>query len=82
LDIAIIIPNSESKKEYEIALKEGELMIPEVHGYTFTKDEFYQMLVNDEFNYGKEAARKHILFCGGEQYYKILFEAMKHGFKG
>jgi hypothetical protein len=40
------------------------------------------MLINDEFNYGKELARKHILYYGAEQYYKILFWAMKNGFKG
>lgn len=82
LDIAFIIPDSENKKPYQIALKEGELMIPEVHGYIFTRGEFYQMLVNNEFNYGKELARKHILYYGAEQYYQILFEAMKNGFKG
>lgn len=82
LDIALIIPDAESKRPYQIALKEGELMIPEIQGYIFTREEFYQMLTNYEFNYGKELARKHILYYGAEQYYKILFEAMKHGFKG
>ena len=82
LDIAIIIPDSEDKKPYRIALKEGELMIPEIHGYIFAKEEFYQMLINEEYNFGKELARKHILYYGAEAYYKILFEAMKHGFKG
>ena len=82
LDVAIIIPNGESKKPYEIALKEGELMIPEVHGYVFTQEEFYLMLTNEEFNYGKELVRKHIIFYGAEIYYKILMKAMKYGFKG
>lgn len=82
LDLAVIIPNSETKKPYEIALKEGELMIPEVHGYVFTQEEFYLMLVNKEFNYGKELVRKHIIFYGAEIYYKLLMEAMKHGFQG
>ncbi len=81
LDIAIIIPTNETKKPYEIALKEGDLMIPEVHGYVFTQEEFFQMLINKEFNYGKELIRKHIVCYGAEIYYKILFEAMKHGFK-
>ncbi len=82
LDIAFIIPDSEDKKSYRIALKEGELMIPEIHGYIFTREEFYQMLTNNEFNYGKELARKHILYYGAEAYYTILFEAIKNGFKG
>ena len=82
LDVAIIIPNSETKKSYEIAIKEGELMIPEVHGYVFTQEEFYLMLTNEEFNYGKELVRKHIIFYGAEIYYKIQMKAMKYGFKG
>ena len=82
LDITIIIPNSDSKKQYETALRDGELMIPEIHGYVFTQEEFYLMLINDEFNYGKELVRKHVIFYGAEQYYAIVFEAMKNGFKG
>src|SRR3989338_2421596 len=82
LDVAFIIPDSEDKKPYKIALKEGELMVPEIHGYVFTKEEFCRMLIIDEFNYGKELARKHILYYGAEQYYKVLFEAIKNGFKG
>jgi len=82
LDVAFIIPDSENKKLYQVALKEGELQVPEVHGYVFTKDEFYQMLVNQEFNFGKELAKKHIIVSSVESYYKILFEAMRNGFKG
>jgi len=82
LDIAFIIPNTDSKKPYQVALKEGELMVPEIHGYVFTDEEFSQMLTNKEFNYGKELARKHLIYYGAEQYYKILFEVMNNGFKG
>lgn len=82
LDIAIIIPNCEQKKQYEISLKDGELMIPEIHGFVFTQEELYLMLINKEFNYGKELAKKHIIIWGAEAYYKVLFEALKNGFKG
>ncbi|MFZ3077141.1 MAG: nucleotidyltransferase domain-containing protein [Candidatus Aenigmatarchaeota archaeon] len=82
IDVAIIVPDCESKKPFEAALMRGELIIPEVHGFVFTREEFYRMLVNSEYNFGKELARKHILVGGAEAYYKILFEAMKHGFKG
>jgi predicted nucleotidyltransferase len=82
LDVAIIIPDYESKRPYEIALKEGELMMPEIHGFVFTAEEFYLMLTNKEFNYGKELARKHVIIYGAEAYYKILFRAMENGFNG
>jgi hypothetical protein len=82
LDVSIIIPNSESKKPYETALREGELMIPQIHGFVFTQEELYLMLTNKEFNYGKELARKHIILLGAEPYYRILMEAIENGFKG
>ena len=81
LDIAIIIPKI-SKKPFEIALKEGELTIPEVHGFVFTEEEFYQMLINKEFNYGKECAKNHIIVHGISSYYKILLKGLQNGFKG
>ncbi len=82
LDIAFIVPDLRYKKPCQIALKEGELLIPEIHGYVFTAEDFYEMLTNDEFNYGKELARTHIMYYGAEQYYTLLFKAMNHGFKG
>ncbi|RLG14791.1 MAG: hypothetical protein DRN71_02665 [Candidatus Nanohalarchaeota archaeon] len=81
LDIAIIISNQMNKKPYEIALKEGELTIPEVHGFVFTEDEFYEMLINKEFNYGKECAKNHIIIHGITAYYKILLRSLQNGFK-
>ncbi len=82
IDIAIIIPNKSEKKPYEIALNEGELTMPEAHGFVFTEDEFYLMLVNKEFNYGKECAKNHILIYGIDTYYKILLRGLQNGFKG
>jgi len=82
LDVAIIIPDGESKKQHEIALKEGELMVPEIHGFVFTQEEFHLMLTNPEFNYGKEIARKHVMIHGSEAYYSMLFRAMRNGFTG
>lgn len=81
LDLAIIVPD-QNKKPYEIALKEGELTIPEVHGFVFTEEEFYQMLINKEFNYGKECAKNHVLIHGISAYYKILLRGLLNGFKG
>jgi hypothetical protein len=63
-------------------LKEGELMQPEVHGFVFSEKELYQMLTNEEYNYGKEIAKKHILWYGTESYYKIILKSLKNGFKG
>ena len=82
MDLAIIIPDTESKKPYEAALREGEFTIPEIHGLVFSQSELLLMLTNKEFNFGKEIVKKHVLILGAEPYYKILFEAIQNGFKG
>ena len=57
-------------------------MVPEVHPYIFTQEQFYQMLTTKEENYGKEMARNNLIITGGKIYYSILQEAIKHGFNG
>ena len=71
-----------NKKPFEIALNEGELTIPEVHGFVFTEEEFFKMLINKEFNYGKECSKNHIIIQGTNAYYKILLRGLQNGFKG
>ena len=82
LDVVVIVDRNHDKRSVEASLWGGELMIPEVHLYVFTDEEFLSMLLSKEENYGKEAARKHIIVQGANSYYRILREAMENGFKG
>lgn len=82
LDIVIIIDDSMDKKKISASLNKGELMIPAVHSYVFTKSEFFEMLTNKEKNYGKEIATNKIIIYGAYAYYKILEEAIEYGYKG
>ena len=82
LDIVVIVDRSHDKRKVEASLWGGELMIPEIHLYVFTDEEFLSMLLSKEENYGKEVARKHIIVQGSNSYYRILREAMENGFKG
>lgn len=83
IDIVILCDNSKNLKEILVPLKnKGELSMPHVHPYVFTEGQFYEMLINKEENYGKEVARKHIIVCGAESFYRILFQAVERGFKG
>ena len=53
LDIVIIFENEvDTNKILTILKNKGRFMIPEVHPYVFTKNEFLQMLLSDEENYG------------------------------
>ncbi|MFH1592287.1 MAG: nucleotidyltransferase domain-containing protein [Candidatus Woesearchaeota archaeon] len=82
MDVVVIIDKKEEKKWLLNKLSsEGDLMIPHLHAYVFTKDEFLEMLINKEANYGKEIERKHLIISGAELYFKILKEAMESGYK-
>jgi predicted nucleotidyltransferase len=82
LDVVVIVDSGHDKRKVEASLWGGELMIPEVHLYVFTDEEFLSMLVSKDENYGKEVARKHIIVQGAGPYYMILREAVRNGFNG
>ncbi len=82
LDVVVIIEEKEEKKWLQNTLSnKGELLTPQIHPYVFTREEFFEMLVNKELNYGKEIAKKHLIITGAEMYFKIMREAMDHGYK-
>ena len=72
----------EPKKIYSELRHDCELSIPKIHLYVFKEKEFLQMLLDKKENYGKEIVRNNLIFFGGEQYYKIISEAIKNGFNG
>ena len=81
-DAVLIVEDGINTKKILAVLKnKGELMVPEVHPYVFTRSEFLQMLLNDEENYGKMIYRKRLIVFGAENYYLIIKEAFKNGFK-
>ena len=83
LDIVIICDNKQEPEAIISQIKlESELMVPEIHPYVFTQEQFYQMLTMAEENYGKEIARNNLIITGGKSYYLILMGAIEHGFNG
>ena len=83
LDIVVLTEdNIDTKKILTILKNKGELMIPEIHPYVFTKSEFMQMLLSDEENYGKMVFKNNLIIFGAENYYLIIKEAIRNGFKG
>ena len=83
MDVVVIVgDDANTKKILAILKNKGDLMIPEAHPYVFTKTEFLQMLISNEENYGKMIYRKRLLVFGAENYYLIIKEAIKSGFKG
>lgn len=82
LDVVVLVEDGiDVKKILTILKNKGELMIPEVHPYVFTKSEFLQMLLSDEENYGKQIFKNRLILFGTENYYLIIKKAIKNGFK-
>ena len=79
LDVILIVPN-DSKKINSKLRHFCEMNIPQIHLYVFTDEEFKLMLLDEKYNYGKEAVKNNLIFYGAEAYYNILFEVMKNGF--
>jgi len=83
LDVVILTEDGIDTKNILIILKnKGELMTPEAHPYVFTKTEFLKMLLSEEENYGKLIFKNRLIILGAENYYLIVKEAIKNGFRG
>ncbi len=78
LDVIIIVPG-DKKKAYSELSHYCEMSIPCIHLYAFSEDEFRQMLLSKEHNYGKEAVENCLVFFGAQSYYRILLEAGNYG---
>lgn len=81
LDLVVITGNKEDTKLIlNSIINKSRTMIPEVHPYIFKEQEFMQMLLDNEPNYGKETYKNRLILIGAEQFYLIAREASKHGF--
>jgi predicted nucleotidyltransferase len=82
LDVVVLVEKKNDCKEVlNILSNQGDLMIPKVHPFVFSKQEFLKMLLNKNENYGKEIYKNHIILFGAENFYSILREAIENGFK-
>ncbi len=81
IDIAIITKENSHKKQK--LMENLTLTInPQIHVVAFCFKDFIEMLLNDEFNFGKEVFKNHLIFRNPERYYELIKEAIKNGFKG
>ena len=81
LDLVIICDDKQDTKYLMAQIHfTCEMSIPEVHPYIFRTSEFLEMLNNNEGNYGKEISKNNKLKYGASNYFRILNEAILHGF--
>ncbi len=81
IDMVIIVDDAvETKKVYASLRLKCEMNIPPIHLYIFKREEFLQMLLNKEANYGKAVALDNLILYGGAEYFKIMDEAIQNGF--
>src|SRR3989344_1958033 len=79
IDLVILVDNTVNVQHIYAQLKYYcEMNIPPIHLYVFKESEFLEMLLNNQFNYGKEVTKNNLLLYGAEVYYGIMNEAIKH----
>ncbi|MDP2908141.1 MAG: nucleotidyltransferase domain-containing protein [Nanoarchaeota archaeon] len=83
IDVVILVDDAvNTKKLYAELSITCEMNIPSIHLYVFKNNEFMDMLLNKQANYGKEIVKNCLVLTGGQVYIKILGEAISHGFNG
>jgi predicted nucleotidyltransferase len=72
LDIAIIIPSCEQKKEFEACLNSASnKSLLDLDYHVFSKSEFQELLLQEHHNLAKEIKTKNLPIFGTEIFYKI-----------
>lgn len=81
IDMVLIVDDAvDTKKVYATLQFKCEMNIPPIHLYVFKREEFLQMLLNKEANYGKAIALDNLILYGGTEYFRIMDEAIQNGF--
>ena len=81
IDLAIIT-NENAFEKQKLIENLTLLFIPEVHVIFFTVNDFKEMLLGKEQNFGKEVFKNHLILRNPERYYLIIKEVIGHGFRG
>lgn len=82
-DIDVIIITKEDAFKKQKLLENMTLSFhPVIHPIAFTQKDFMGMLLSKESSLGKEMFNNHLVFKNAENYYRIIKEAVEHGFKG
>ncbi|MBW2975016.1 nucleotidyltransferase domain-containing protein [Candidatus Woesearchaeota archaeon] len=78
IDLVVITEDEEKKKEIKPYIREiTRLSNINFDVHILGRGEFYNMLIADNENFGKEVFRKHLIFYGSEAYYQIIKEATR-----
>lgn len=82
LDIAVFVEKGKRGEQIEAAINSAaqKSLLP-IDAHVITKDDFIEMLTNDEENLGKQIARKHLVINNHQLFYYLVREGMKHGFR-
>jgi len=82
LDVAVFVEDRAKVKEVERFLSSAKLKsVISLDVHVIVRDDFIEMLVNDEENLGKQIARKHLAIYNHQIFYDLVKEGMKNGFR-
>ena len=81
-DVAVFIEEEAKRKDVQRGLNAAEQKsVIQLDGHVITRDEFLEMLKNDEENLGKQIARKHLAIYNIQIFYNLLQSGMKNEFR-
>ena len=80
LDVAVLVPDEEARKDAEVALNTASNRTPlELDHHTITAEELKEMLFADYENLGKQIARKNLPVHNPATFYRLLLRISRHG---
>lgn len=81
-DVAVFIEEEAKRKEVQRGLNAAEQKsVIQLDGHVITRDEFLEMLRNDEENLGKQIARRHLAIYNIQIFYNLMQSGMKNEFR-
>lgn len=83
VDLVVISPDDSDVVSLQKLIENKTLVWqPPIHLYVFKQTDFIEMLLSEEENYGKEIFKNRIIIKRASNYYNLIKEAIKHGFRG
>jgi len=79
IDLAIITKEEIVHKQ-KLIENQTMLFIPQIHVIVFGYNDFKEMLLSKEPDFGKEVFKNHLIFRNAERYYLLVREAISNGF--
>ncbi len=78
----VVVTKDDAFKKLKLTENLTALSLPKVHPIVITYDDFSTMLLINKATFGKEVFKNHLIYQNASKYYRLIKEAIEHGFRG